>query len=799
MKYCISFVVLLFCIVANSQDCEYIFLGEVTDFHDNSPLVGATIYIKTLNKYTSTDNMGKFKIDGLCAGELNLTISHIECKDKTLSFNITGDTFQSIKLEHHIEELDEVSVTSNAVKKTTNTAQETVLKANVLQRFSNSSIGDALREIPGVSSINTGGTIVKPMINGLHSSRILIMNNGVRLQDQEWGIEHAPNIDINTANQISVIKGSGALAFGGDAIGGVIVVKPSRAILKDTLFGRTIIGGQTNGRGYNITSTLNKHYESGWFANIQGSYRRNGDFTAPDYNLTNTGLESKGVSTRFGKKTFESGFEIFYSYLNNEIGILRAAHVGNLFDFDRAFNAPEPIVIEDFSYDINVPKQDVTHHLAKVNYYKRFQNFGKVSLQYDYQNNRRLEFDVRIGDRRNIPAVDLLLQTHSVIADVTLDSNLDRKINFGVLGRYQNNFADPDTGVRRIIPDYNKYDFGIYTTTEWQLNDKLLVDAGIRYDFNRIDAKKFYRRSRWEERGYDEDFADIIIKEFPTQLLTNPKFDYHNISASIGAKYDFDNKNQIILNYSLASRPPNASELYSDGLHHAFARFEIGDIRFNKEVANRVSASYSYNSSKFNVLTEVFYNRINDYIFLRPQNSNLNNRGYFATWIYEQTNAELFGLDVSVTYDITDDFQYQNKSSFIKGYDLKTDLPLIDIPAFNTINQITYRNNKWNNFSASLRSEWVFEQNEFPDFNYEVLDQFTGQEFAIDISTPPPAYHLVHFYSEATFDISEKTSLNVALGVNNIFDTSYRNYLNGLRFFADELGRNITLQLQLNY
>ena len=153
-------------------------------------------------------------------------------------------------------------------------------------------------------------------------------------------------------------------------------------------------------------------------------------------------------------------------------------------------------------------------------------------------------------------------------------------LNFGFLGRYQDNFANPDTGVRRLIPYYDKYDFGIYTTSEWQINDNLTIDAGIRYDFNRIDAKKFYLKSRWEESGYDEIFSDLIIDEFQTQFLTNPKFDYHNISASFGGKYTIDEHSQMILNYSLASRPPNASELFSDGLHHALARIEIGDIRF---------------------------------------------------------------------------------------------------------------------------------------------------------------------------------------------------------------------------
>jgi len=798
MKNIFLILFILITSFGSSQECNSVLTGKISDFHDNTTLENATIKIIGTNKITISDEQGNFEFKNLCKQTYKIEVSHIACKTKVVNIEVDGNTYKLISLEHHLEELSEVTVKAKE-QTATKTAQETLIKIDVLERYSSLSLGDALKEVPGVSSINTGNTIVKPMINGLHSSRILIMNNGVRQQDQEWGIEHAPNIDINNAGQISVIKGSGALAYGGDALGGVVVIYPSRTISIDTLYGRTILGGQTNGRGYNITTTLNKNYSSGWFAQVQGSYKRNGDFKAPDYNLTNTGLDSKGFSARFGKRNFESGLELYYSYLDNEIGILGASHIGSVFDIERAINSGQPLLIRDFSYDINAPKQEITHHLAKANYYKRFQGFGKVSLQYDYQYNQRLEFDVRIGDRRNIPAIDLTLQTHSILADVDLDSNLDRKVKFGIVGRYQNNFADPDTGVRRLIPDYDKYDFGGYVTTEWRISDELLVDAGARYDFSRVDAKKFYRTSRWEERGYDEDFADIVIEELATQILTNPVFNFHNISASAGLNYELNSKNTVLFNYSLSSRPPNPSELFSDGLHHSAARVELGDLRFDKEVSNRVSLSHSYNTDRLNVLSEVFYNRINNFIYLRPFDFILTGRGPFPIWEYQQTDAELYGIDLTLTYDISDKVQFSNKSSLTKGYDLATDMALIDIPPFSTINQIRYTNPNWKNFSASLKSEWVFEQNEFPDFNFEVEDQLTEEMVLIDISTPPSAFHLIHFYSEATFDLSEKTKLNIGLGVNNIFDESYRNYLNRLRFFADDLGRNFTLQLQLNY
>jgi iron complex outermembrane receptor protein len=245
MKPLIVGIALIFSYLGYTQDCTYTFLGELSDFHDGSPIASATIYIKEYDRYLMSDVEGKFKIENVCNGSLTLTISHVGCETKTVNFTINSDTFKKILIEHHVEELNEVSVAANTTQRETTTAQETIIKQNTLKKYVSLNLGDALKEVSGVSSINTGNTIVKPMINGMHSSRLLILNNDVRLQDQEWGIEHAPNIDINSASQISVIKGSGALAYGGDAVGGVIVINPDRIFLKDTLFGKTTISGQS--------------------------------------------------------------------------------------------------------------------------------------------------------------------------------------------------------------------------------------------------------------------------------------------------------------------------------------------------------------------------------------------------------------------------------------------------------------------------------------------------------------------------------------------------------------------------
>ncbi|MGB2760815.1 MAG: TonB-dependent receptor plug domain-containing protein, partial [Maribacter stanieri] len=250
MKYYL-YVFAIFCSsFIYAQDCNSILLGEIVDFHDNSTLSGATINITGKNLSTVSKENGKFTFKNLCDGVLELEISHPECTTKFVTVTINGNTFSEIRLEHHLEKLNEVKVIGD-VPKSTNSAQENILSVKDIERNSGNSLGDALKKIVGVSTLNTGGNIVKPIIQGLNGSRILILNNNVRMQDMEWGEEHAPNVDVNANQNISVIKGAAAIEYGGDAIGGVIVLEPLPVIRTDSLFGNTQLNLSSNGRGGN--------------------------------------------------------------------------------------------------------------------------------------------------------------------------------------------------------------------------------------------------------------------------------------------------------------------------------------------------------------------------------------------------------------------------------------------------------------------------------------------------------------------------------------------------------------------
>ena len=789
-------------IISNSilfgQECHYTLSGKVIDFHDNSILSGALIQVQDQGIDVNSKEDGSYLVQGLCAGSYTVVVSHPECKPVFLTIVLDGDLKQDLLLEHHVEELEEVKVIGDLVEDKTRTAQEQQLKTTTLEFYSSASLGDALKEISGVSSLNTGANIVKPVIHGLNGSRVLILNDGVRMQDMEWGEEHAPNVDLNSAGSVSVIKGASALQYGGDAIGGVILMEQTFKTLKDTLFGKTVLNGMTNGRGGNISTELTKVFEEGWFVKGQASYKRLGDREAPDYVLSNTGVQETAFTVRFGKKNFAWGWDAWYSYFDADIGILRASHIGNVDDLIRSINSMQPLIIEPFTYDIIPPRQEVTHHLGKLNAYKRFEGVGKWNLQYDFQRNNRLEYDVRVGDDRNTPAIDLELSTHTLNTDFKWDANSEYTVRAGLMGRYQDNFANPDTGVRRLIPDYEKYDLGAFVIGELQWTDHVLVEAGARYDYNRIDALKFYRISRWLERGYDQDFADIVVENIGNQLLTNPVFEYHNFSATAGARYKVNGSTDFRFNYTLAQRAPNPAELFSDGLHHSAARIELGDLRIGSETSNKIALSFEKNLNKWGFVLEPYANFVSDFILLEPTGVEFTIRGAFPVWEYRQTDARLLGVDLSAYIDWATNWRTEHQFSLVKGKDTSQDIPLINMPAPTTTNRITYNRPEWNGLEIGLESFYSFRQNEFPP-NITVFSP-EQQEFVIlEINTPPDAYHLMGLYGKMDFMLSEQTKLGIGLTVNNLFDTSYRDYLNRLRYFADDLGRNIILQVNLKY
>ncbi|HZB13278.1 MAG TPA: carboxypeptidase-like regulatory domain-containing protein, partial [Chryseolinea sp.] len=413
-KYIILLVAVVFLFRHTcAQECNGAFTGRVLD-RGNQPLIGAAIMLSNSQKGTITDASGNFHFDRLCKGVYSVKVQYLGYE--TLEFEITVDGAVSriLHLKEDIRQLQEV-VVEDELQHIEHAHNLATLNAKQLAESAGKSLGESLKEIPGVNTIQTGPGIFKPVIHGVHSQRVLILNHGIRQEGQQWGAEHAPEIDPFIASDVSVIKDASSIKYGTDAIGGVIVVNPAPLPEGAGIGGSLNMIGQNNGRSGTVSGMIEgglKNLE-GWGWRVQGTAKRSGDFHTPSYSLTNTGIRELNFSASAGYHNQGFGFEVFFSHFNSELGILKGTSIGNQNDLEEAMERTIPLYTSSFSYTIGEPRQEVEHNLLKLSAHVKTKR-GEIRLQYGFQNNQRKEFDLRIGDLSNTPELNLLLNTHTI-------------------------------------------------------------------------------------------------------------------------------------------------------------------------------------------------------------------------------------------------------------------------------------------------------------------------------------------------------------------------------------------------
>ncbi len=771
--------------------------GQILD-ENNRPIQGCHIHLG--NKNTISDNNGFYEFNSISKGKIKMYISSLGYISVEKNIVIENNLVQNVTLILNVNILNEVIINQKRNSQN-NSLLEQKIKSETIEKYSSQQLGDALKEIVGVSLLKTGSNIVKPIINGLHSNRVPIISNNVRLEDQQWGSEHAPNFDVNAAGKITVIKGASGLQYGGDAIGGIVIIEPIE-VKKDTLFGKTIINTSTNGRGGSISSSLHKGNFCDWSWNAIGTYKYFGDRNAPNYVLTNSGNREFNFSgdVKFARKKYE--VSVFYSLYKAQIGILSASHIGNVNDLYNAINFQIPSVVRDFSYTINNPKQDVSHNLAKVNLDYFFNESEKLTFQYSFQYNKRLEFDLRRGIFKDVAALDLALTTHTAKIDYK-KSFENWTLTTGLNLDYQTNVASPLTGVRPLIPDFQKKDFGIYAVATVLLSKDLTLDFGLRSDVSTIEATKFYFKSRWNERGYNLLFPNFIVGEtaIGDQWLTKPTFNFNNISGSVGIHKVFNQNANWFVNLSFATRNPNPSELFSDGLHHSTGQIELGDLSLKQEKSFKFSTTLQKKWKSFSIEINPYVNQISNFMYLKPTGFETTIRGAFPVWNYQQTNALITGFDCSSVWEMSQNWKHQFTFATVNGFDFLQNSALIAMPPTNFSNKIMFSKQHFHGLSIEIKNEVVLRQTQFPNNNFltPIVQNNELINVMVDISSPPKAYQLWSFYTEMKFKTFQKNTLKLAFSVQNILNTNYRDYLNNQRFFVDELGRNFQIQLNYNY
>ncbi|WP_354354947.1 TonB-dependent receptor [Pedobacter sp. UYP30] len=748
------------------DESNFTLSGVVVDATNKSPLFLVSVATKGSGNGIQTDNKGKYEFT-VPSGKINVVAEYIGYKLLDTTIFVSKNTTLNLQLKPSVQMLKDVKIsTAKLEQKAIATQSLTVIQGAALDRTRGLSLGDALKSITGVTTFQTGPSISKPIIHGLTGNRVLIMNNGVRLEAQQWGAEHAPEIDPFIANKLEVVKGAAGIRYGSDAMAGVILVKPKALPTKTNT-----INGEVNAVGMSnsylgafsgmLEGALGKKL-TGFSYRLQGSLKRAGNTRTPDYLLGNTGLSEDDFSAaaQYYHKNF--GVESFYSNFHTQLGILAGTEVGSIADLQMRLNESKPQFPVNFSYKIDRPYQLANHATFKLRGFYNFNDGTKLEAQFATQSNKRSEYNLLSFSPNNDPA--LFLNVKSTTADINYTHKQFGGFSgsLGVSGLHQGNIRK----FGYLIPNFVDYDGGAYLLEKYR-HQKLLLEAGIRYDYRWLRAFKF-----------NENIAKIEAE------TTN----YHSSSATLGAAYDLTDNLKISANYGSAFRAPTVNELYSNGVHQTLISYEVGNPNLQTERANNFSLDLNYASHCVQFALEAYNNSINNFIFLQPSGQYIRvQSGSLLRFNYTQANVYFRGIDFNLTINPVDSLDFNSKSSLIYAYNKTQKDYLIYTPPGRFQNGLTYHFGDigpLKTFQLGAEYIYVAKQNKVP----------AGQDYA----APPPAYGLVNAHLAFKLNIG-RTVGDIDFSANNLADKAYRDYLDRFRYFADEAGRNFILRLKIPF
>jgi len=756
-----------------AQDCDLSIKGYIYDKGSGSSLSYVNVFVQETYNGAVTDEEGNFSLDNLCVGEYHLLFSHIGCEAQKIHIDLKRDTSLKIDLSHTATSFKTVVVEGK--KDELNNQPNLSVNRQNIEDNTNQSIAALLENETGVYLLKNGSGISKPVVHGLYGNRLTLLNNGIIQSGQQWGNDHSPEIDPFAADKITVLKGANAIEYGGGNLGSVILVEPKQIEREPHLHGQVNYTFETNGLGNVVNARLGKYSPIlAW--RINGTLKKYGDRKTPDYFLNNTGLEEANFSLQLEKSWQSKLFLDFYaSTFNTRIGILRGSHVGNLTDLEAALTREVPFFTEpNFSYTIEAPKQQVSHHLAKLRgkYFWGEQQILEVVVAG--QINERDEFDVRRGGRSDIPSLSLEQYTFNAEINYTKDFHNDWKLKIGNQQILTDNTNDPETGILPLIPDYFSWKFGLFGTLSKSI-DKVHFNMGLRYD-------------------YEQQNVVSITNTLPTEILRFNR-DFHNGSGLFAIKYDLTNTQTISLNSGFAMRNPAVNELYSNGLHQGVSGIEEGDVNLQTEKAFKNTLEYKWlPNANFSLNALAYHQYFNDYIFLNPQEEiRLTIQGAFPVFKYEQTDATIYGLDLSTQFTINDLLIGELKYSYLKGTDITNNNPLIFMAPNRLFGSLTYRAKRAVTFIRNLNLEateielnnkFIFAQNNI------LLEQ--------DFVAPPSSYNLLGL-KLSTNIIFQDYKIRFFAKADNLLNVKYRDYLNRQRYFADDLGRSMIFGISFKF
>lgn len=757
-------------------------IGYVYD-ENSRPYSGANVMLDG-NTGVVSDTSGKFVFEDLEVESFDLIVSAVGYKEERIN-GVVGSESEDIyvMLTPSIEQLDQVTIVGDLAEQVRRSESLSVQKVSktFLRESVESNLVQTLNKIPGVNTMDVGTGVSKPMIRGLGHYRVVVAQNGVKQEGQQWSNHQGVSIDQHTVGDVEIIKGPASLVYGSDAIGGVINTLPARVPRNSGLSGELNLVGKTNSHWLGASGDV--AWRSGDIY-VQGALTINsfGDFIIPQVDsfllpapasaseashkvvlgnqLYNTAGRENAVSLVSGivKPWGRSYFEM--SYHGTKTGF---------FDWQGMKNDSIRGLHQISRRDLKLPFQQVDN--ISVNHHtKRYFGEDNIEVSLGYQNNHTREFgnlSDRTGNRkealnkyREKDNLELSLKQHTYSANVFYTRKRSEKMEwkFGSSSQFQ--FNDKD-GYNHILPRYRRYGTGLFITNRYAPSKRWIINSGVRADVTYIDME--------EALNPDPDFGQAI---FNKEL----KKTYPGTAFSLGVNYLPSKQTIWKVNVGKSYRVPSVYELGAYGLHRHGGRFEKGDINNNSEVSWQLDMAVEQTWKNLSVQLSPFVNYFTNYLYLTPT-PELRPEG--QVFLYEQTQAMLWGGEAFVQYQHGKSWSIQSGLEYVYAVNLDLRRALPFTPPLSVKTEASYHPK-----DTDLLSE--------NKLSLELVS-VGAQNYTVPNELNTPGYHSLNFTGMTEVQIG-KQEIHLMLKVQNILNSTYYNHTGFYRRLRiPEAGRDIQL------
>ncbi|MCH9848851.1 MAG: TonB-dependent receptor [Betaproteobacteria bacterium] len=534
-----------------------------------------------------------------------------------------------------------------------------VLNGRELSLRRESTLGETLNGVPGVTATQFGPNASRPVIRGLDAERVRIMQNGVGILDaSSLSFDHAVGIDPLIIEQIDVVRGPAALLYGGSAVGGVVNAIdhriPTEAV--EGIIGRAEarFGGANDQRNGAAVIDIG----NGRFAIHADAYKRKtNDLNIPGFavsrrkseadgtprenkgKLVNSDAESDGGALG-ASLTFDHGYiGASFSTLDNNYGVVAEEDVRIDMKSDRWDIASE------FS-DLGSVISRVKFRLAHTDYEHQELEGGEVGTTFK---NRGLEGSFEAG--------------HAPIGNLT-----------GVIGYQFSNSNFEALGDEAFVPNVNTQNKALYLYEELPItakgNKPHKITFGSRFGHTTVDSKDSVNFGAGQSNSF------------------NPN------SFALGGIYNINDQWSLASNLSHNERAPSYFELYANGEHVATGQFEVGNSNFEKEKSNGIDVQIRWNNGKHHFNFGTYYTRFQNFIGLFDT-GNIDIPSGLPIAAFQAVPATFKGLEAEGKFVLSDQFTLSVRGDYVHAKDNRNNVYLPRISPLRFGAGLEYQHTQW--------------------------------------------------------------------------------------------------------